>query len=135
METKLTRESIEAQLQDKSRQISRRLNELGGEVTSAGSSLGKLAEPPLVCVGGSILAGLVVGLLFGGRRRNHGPNSRVPRSGAIRNSLGFAAKTVLGIALNRGAELLVERLKADNDASDARAARSQNGASSAEKPQ
>jgi len=135
MGTKQTRDSIEAQLQEKSREISRRLGELGGEVTSAGSSLKKFAEPPLVCVGGSILAGLVVGLLFGGRKKERGPEAPVQRSGAIRSSLGFAAKTMMGIALNRGAEFLVERLKADGAATDTRVARRENGVSSAEKPQ
>jgi|GEM_PF-4048081 len=134
MEAKLTKETIEAQLEDKSRDITRRIDALGDEVTSTGASLKKLMEPPLVCVGGSLVAGLFVGFLLSGKKSKDGDIAS-SGGGLLRKSLGFAAKTMMSVALRHGAEFLFERIQTsdakDNEASNRRT----NGVSSATKPQ
>lgn len=64
------KEAVERRLQMKLQHIEGHLEALQDEVTTIGPSIGKaLFDHPLVSVGGMLVAGLAVGLLFGGRRR------------------------------------------------------------------
>ena len=68
MEKTLNRSQLEAQLSGKTESISRRLEALQHEVE--GLSLRRAIEDkPWIGVGAAIVGGLVVGLLFGGKRK------------------------------------------------------------------
>ena len=68
---KRTKEDLARELDKKREQIEQRLASLQEEVTSVGPSIRKAVfKHPLVGVGGALLAGLVVGLLVGGKRRS-----------------------------------------------------------------
>ena len=70
-EKKLTKEEVERALNTKKDQIEQRLALLQDEVSSVGPSIrDAVFNHPLVSVGGALLAGLVVGLLFGGKKRS-----------------------------------------------------------------
>jgi hypothetical protein len=71
------KEAVERRLQMKTRHIEGHLEALQEEVTTIGPSIGKaLFEHPLVSVGGALVAGLAVGLIFGGsNRRSKDPAS------------------------------------------------------------
>lgn len=74
MARELTREELEAQLREKRSAIKDRIDALQGEVMTTGEALkGAVTRNPWVGVGGAVLAGVVVGLLFGGRRRDRDP--------------------------------------------------------------
>ena len=65
-----TKEDVERALNLKKDQIEQRLAALQDEVSSVGPSIrDAVFGHPLVSVGGALLAGLVVGLLFGGKKR------------------------------------------------------------------
>ena len=65
--TKDRKEAVERRLQMKTRHIEGHLEALQEEVTTIGPSIGKaLFEHSLVSVGGALVAGLAVGLIFGG---------------------------------------------------------------------
>lgn len=67
------KERVEQELAEKSEQIERRLTALQDEVLDIGPSIGRaIFDHPLVSVGGMLLAGVVVGLIFGGRRKPSG---------------------------------------------------------------
>ena len=67
---KRTRADLELALNEKKDQIEQRLASLQEEVTTVGPSIRKAVfEHPLVSVGGALLAGLVVGLIAGGKKR------------------------------------------------------------------
>lgn len=67
---KRTREDIERELNLKRDRIEQRLSTLQQEVTSVGPSIrDAVLRHPLVGVGGALLAGLVVGLLVGGKKK------------------------------------------------------------------
>lgn len=58
-------------------QINRRLDALQGEVGTLGESIkAYLLDNPLVAVGGSLAAGLLVGLIFGGSRKRRSGTTR-----------------------------------------------------------
>ncbi|MFQ5570160.1 MAG: hypothetical protein ACE5G0_10835 [Rhodothermales bacterium] len=66
----LTKEEVEQQLQSKAGQIEQRLAALQEEVVTVGPSIKKAVfGHPLVSLGGALLAGLAVGLLFGGKKK------------------------------------------------------------------
>lgn len=67
---KRTKEDVERALNVKKDQIEQRLAALQEEVSTVGPSIqDAIFNHPLVSVGGALLAGLVVGLLFGGKKR------------------------------------------------------------------
>ena len=67
---KRTKEDVERALNVKKDQIEQRLATLQEEVSTVGPSIrDAVFSHPLVSVGGALLAGLVVGLLFGGKKR------------------------------------------------------------------
>ena len=69
---KLTKDGVEKELQLKEDQIEQRLLALQEEVATVGPTIRKaLLNHPLVSVGGALLAGLVVGLIFGGKKRRN----------------------------------------------------------------
>lgn len=73
MEKVLDKEQVLAQLEAKSEEISRRLDAIQSEVATTGQALrDAIFSNPLVSVGGSITAGLLVGLLFGGSKKERG---------------------------------------------------------------
>jgi hypothetical protein len=80
MQKELTRDQIEAQLRGKTDQIGRRVDALQSEVSTVGQALREgLLKNPLIALGGVVLAGLLVGLLVGGRRKApRAPKSRDP---------------------------------------------------------
>jgi hypothetical protein len=64
------KEAVERRLQMKNKHIEGHLEALQEEVTTIAPSIGKaIFEHPLVSVGGALVAGLAVGLIFGGRKR------------------------------------------------------------------
>ncbi len=66
---KRTKEAVEKELQLKENQIEQRISALQEEVASVAPTIrDALFNHPLVSVGGALLAGLVVGLIFGKRR-------------------------------------------------------------------
>ncbi len=76
METKiektLTKEAVEKELQLKENQIEQRISTLQQEVASVAPTIrDALFNHPLVSVGGALLAGLVVGLIGGGKKRRN----------------------------------------------------------------
>ena len=76
MESESSKSEIESKLHETAEAMSERLASLQGEVSSTGVSLQEwIVENPLKSVGGMLLAGLAVGLLFGGgrskRRKRH----------------------------------------------------------------
>ncbi len=65
-----TKEEVEQALNAKKNQIEQRLAALQEEVSTVAPSIrDAVFNHPLVSVGGALLAGLVVGLLFGGKKR------------------------------------------------------------------
>jgi ElaB/YqjD/DUF883 family membrane-anchored ribosome-binding protein len=65
----LTRDQLEAQLLERRASMQARIDALQDEVESTGLALHDAVERrPFAAVGASVAAGLVVGLLFGGRR-------------------------------------------------------------------
>ncbi len=67
---KLTKDGVEKELQLKEDQIEHRLLALQEEVATVAPTIrDALLNHPLVSVGGALLAGLVVGLIFGGKKR------------------------------------------------------------------
>jgi hypothetical protein len=67
----LTRDEVEAQLQRTEASINRHVSALEDEVDTLGPSIkGAIFDSPLVSVGGALVAGLAVGLLFGGSRKS-----------------------------------------------------------------
>lgn len=70
------KEAVERRLQMKTQHIEGHLEALQDEVATIGPSIGKaIFEHPLVSVGGALVAGLVVGLIFGGSKRSKDPAS------------------------------------------------------------
>ncbi len=74
-QTSITKkEDVERQLREAAGQVEARVAALQEEVATIGPALRKaLFEHPLFSVGGALLAGLAVGLLFGGRKRPADP--------------------------------------------------------------
>ena len=71
---KRTKEDVEKELQLKENQIEQRITALQEEVASVAPTIrDALFKHPLVSVGGALLAGLVVGLVFGGKKRRKAP--------------------------------------------------------------
>ena len=69
---KLTKEAVEKELQLKENQIEQRISVLQQEVASVAPTIrDALFNHPLVSVGGALLAGLVVGLIAGGKKRRN----------------------------------------------------------------
>lgn len=73
MRKEYTREELEAELQSTSTVIEQRLGVLEQELSTAPDAAQKaftdaMLRSPLVVVGGALAAGLLVGLIFGGRR-------------------------------------------------------------------
>lgn len=67
---KPTIEAVEKELQLKESQIEQRISALQEEVASVAPTIrDALFKHPLVSVGGALLAGVVVGLIFGGTKR------------------------------------------------------------------
>ncbi len=65
----LTRAEIEDQLQGRHDAIKARLDAIEGEVMTTGEAIREaVVRSPWVAVGGAVAAGVVVGLMFGGRR-------------------------------------------------------------------
>lgn len=69
MKETLTRAEVEARLRSKAEAITRRIDDLGEEVTATGAEVKALFDSPLVRVGATLALGLAVGWLAGGRRR------------------------------------------------------------------
>lgn len=66
----LTKDDVEQELQLKENQIEQRITALQEEVASVAPTLrDAIFNHPVVSVGGALLAGLVVGLIFGGKKR------------------------------------------------------------------
>lgn len=61
-----TRDEVKARLDSKSADITARLATIQDNVIGGGEKAKKIVESPLLPVAGSLLAGLAVGLLFGG---------------------------------------------------------------------
>lgn len=73
-EKKRSRKALEDELNEASDHIERHLTALQEEFSTLGPSLGKaLLRHPLVSVGGALLAGLVVGLIFGKKKQPPDP--------------------------------------------------------------
>jgi ElaB/YqjD/DUF883 family membrane-anchored ribosome-binding protein len=73
-ETSLTRAEVEAHLNGKSEEISRRITAIQKELATAGSAMKeRVLRDPLVFLGGSLAVGLVVGALLKGRGRRRDP--------------------------------------------------------------
>lgn len=71
MADKPSRSDLERQLEATTDHIKRRLDALGGEVGSLRYTVrDALRDNPLVAVGGAVAAGLVVGLILGGRGKD-----------------------------------------------------------------
>jgi len=71
---KRTRAEVEQELHLKEQQIEQRLAALQREVTTVGSSMrDAIFSHPLVGLGGALVAGVLVGLVFGGRKRPKDP--------------------------------------------------------------
>lgn len=69
MDKQLTKAEVKAELHDRSESITRRLDGLEHEVTSTRSSVrDAIFSNPWVSIGGAALAGIGIGLLFGGSR-------------------------------------------------------------------
>lgn len=67
----LTHDELEAQLRSKKEAIKARVDALQDEVMTSGQALKEaVMKSPFVSVGGAVAAGLVVGLLFGGRKKD-----------------------------------------------------------------
>jgi hypothetical protein len=74
MAEQVSRQELELLLEEKTAHIKNRIDALQAEVTSVGQLLHRTAEErPLVLLGGAIAAGLLAGLLFGGRRKKRDP--------------------------------------------------------------
>lgn len=70
MADNISRQELEFLLEEKKVHIKSRIDALQAEVTTVGQVLRQTAdERPLVLLGGAIAAGLLGGLLFGGRRK------------------------------------------------------------------
>ena len=69
---KLTKEAVEKELQLKENQIEQRISVLQQEVASVAPTIrDALFNHPLVSIGGALLAGLVVGLIGGAKKRRN----------------------------------------------------------------
>ena len=69
---KQTKEDVEQELQLKENQIEQRIATLQEEVASVAPTIrDALFKHPIVSVGGALMAGLVVGLIFGGKKRRN----------------------------------------------------------------
>ena len=69
MEKTTEKEAVASRLKQKEEEIGRRLQALQGEVTSTGADVKRyLTKNPWISIGGSVLAGLVVGLIAGKKR-------------------------------------------------------------------
>lgn len=71
MAENVSRSDLERQLEDTTTLIKQRIDALGDEAQSLRTTLrDALFDNPLLSVGGAVLAGLVVGWLLGGRRKD-----------------------------------------------------------------
>ncbi len=76
MEKLLSKEEVELQLRAKSDEISRRIDAIQDEITNTGEQVRQaIFENPLVTVGASVGAGLLVGLIFGGSGSKNKPDT------------------------------------------------------------
>lgn len=65
-----TKEEVEARLRSTSESISTRLDIIQDEISSTGESIKKaIAENPAIAIGLSLAAGVLVGMIAGGRRK------------------------------------------------------------------
>lgn len=77
----LTQAELQAQLDGRAEAIKARLDVLQDEVMTSGEALKEaVTRNPFVAVGGTIAAGLVVGLLFGGRKKKQPPEHAAHRA-------------------------------------------------------
>lgn len=80
MDRLLNKDEVRAQLADRQATMQRRIDALEDEVATSGDDLRDRVQAavlgnPLVIAGAAVGAGLLVGLLFGGRGRRKGPDA------------------------------------------------------------
>lgn len=88
MEKILDKEQVRAQLEAKSEEINLRLDAIQNEVVTTGQSIrDAIFSHPLISVGGSIAAGLLVGLLVGGSKKGTGKRQKASGPEGVHKAL------------------------------------------------
>lgn len=91
----LSRTELEDQLRGRHDAIKARIEALQHEVVTTGAALkDAVARNPFVMVGGAVAAGLVVGLLFGGRRRGRIDTGTTAHQALVRHYLDAVVEDV-----------------------------------------
>ncbi len=107
MDKILTKHQVEAQLRQKSDDISRRLDALQSEVATTGDAVKEaVLKNPFVVAGGAVIAGLLVGLIFGGRRKGKqfsiGPSAHQALIDAYLDTLVDDARLAVATGMDPG---------------------------------